>query len=70
MRELPDMPALVSLKFTSMSWTTDGRLVFLAETGGRKVVGVWKPGRARIATERVRLPAPNSGSDSFVPFYY
>jgi hypothetical protein len=63
---LPDMPAAVALKFTSMCWTGDGRLVWLAETGGRDVVAVWRPGQHRIAVRPARLPARNSGSDSFV----
>lgn len=63
---LPDMPAAVSLKSTSMSWTSGRRLVFLAESAGRDVVAVWEPGQKRISVRRVRLPARNSGSDSFV----
>jgi hypothetical protein len=63
---LPDMPADVDLKFTSMCWTRDGRLVILAETGGADVVAVWRPGDARIATRAVHLPPRTSGSDSFV----
>jgi hypothetical protein len=63
---LPDMPADVSLKFTSMSWTQDGRLVILAESGGSNVVAVWRPGDARIATRTVSLPRRYSGSDSFL----
>jgi len=63
---LPDMPAAVSLKFTSMQWTSDGRLVMLAETARRNVVAVWRPGQERIAVKRVPLPLRNSGSDSFV----
>lgn len=66
LQQLPDMPAAVRLKFTSMSWTSDGRLVFLAETHQDEVVAVWRPGQKRIAVRRVRLPARNSGSDSFV----
>lgn len=65
-QHLPDMPAAVSLKFTSMSWTSDGRLVILAETARRHVVAVWRPGQERIGARRVRLPVRNSGSDSFV----
>jgi hypothetical protein len=64
---LPDMPAAVALKFTSMQWTTDGRLVFLAETNARTVVAVWRPGQKRIRVRPIDLPARNSGSDSFVP---
>jgi hypothetical protein len=66
-RHLPDMPAIVSLKSTSWAWTSDGRLVLLAESEGATVVGVWKPGDQRIAVKRVQLPERNSGSDSFVP---
>jgi hypothetical protein len=69
-QHLPDMPAAVHLKFTSMAWTTDGRLVMLAGlsggTGGRNVVVVWKPGAKQIALRPVQLPARTSGSDSFV----
>jgi hypothetical protein len=65
-QRLPDMPADVALKFTSMSWASDGRLVLLASTAGRDVVAVWKPGKARIAVRPVKLPARNSGSDTFV----
>jgi hypothetical protein len=60
------MPAAVSLKASFMSWTNDGRLVILAESGGREVIGVWRPGDKRIAVRRVRLMQRNSGSDSFV----
>jgi hypothetical protein len=66
LRELPDTPAAVSLKFTSMQWTSDGRLVILAETAERTVVAVWRPGRKRIRVRPVRIPQRNSGSDSFV----
>ena len=65
-QQLPDMPAIVSLKFTSMQWSSDGRLVMLAETQHQDVVAVWRPGQERIAVKRVRLPLRNSGSDSFV----
>jgi hypothetical protein len=65
-KHLPDMPAEVELKFTSMCWTRDGRLVILAETAGANVVAVWRPGDARIATRAVHLPLRKSGSDSFV----
>jgi len=65
-QHLPDMPAAVALKATFMSWTSDGRLVILAESGGRELVGVWRPGDRRIAVRRVSLPRRNSGSDSFV----
>ena len=66
LQHLPDMPAAVALKFTSMSWTDDGRLVWLARTEGHDVVAVWRPGQKQIALRRLRLPVRNSGSDTFV----
>jgi hypothetical protein len=66
-RHLPDMPAIVSLKFTSWAWTSGERLVFLAETESATVVGVWKPGDQRIAVKTRPTAGANSGSDSFVP---
>jgi hypothetical protein len=67
--ELPGMPALVSLKQTSMSWTHDGRLVLLAEVpSGKDMVVVWRPGQERLAVKTVHLPErSDSGSDSFAP---
>jgi hypothetical protein len=65
--QLPGMPAFVSLKFTSMAWTHDGRLVLLGETGQRAFVAVWQPGRRRLALKTVRLPERTGGSDSFAP---
>jgi hypothetical protein len=69
---LPDMPAGVGLNFTSMAWAADGRLVLLASTGGGGdggesiLVGVWRPGEARIAVRPVELSRREGGSDSFV----
>jgi hypothetical protein len=69
-RHLPDMPAAVQLKFTSMAWASDSRLVMLARTSGpsgdRDLAAVWKLGQRQIALRLVRLPARNSGSDAFV----
>ncbi len=69
-RHLPDMPAAVHLKFTSMAWASHGRLVMLAQTDGpsgdRNLVAIWKPGQRQIALRPVRLPTRNSGSDTFV----
>lgn len=67
-RQLPGMPALVSLKDTSMAWTDDGRLVLLGESGGRDVVAVWRPGLRQLAVKTLQLPERgDSGSDSFAP---
>jgi hypothetical protein len=64
--QLPDMPAFVALKRTSMAWTPDGRLVLLAESAGADMVAVWQPGQERLAVKTVNLPdRSTSGSDSF-----
>lgn len=62
--QLPSMPALVSLKFTSIAWTTNGRLVLLAkERGGKEIIAVWRPGQQRLAIKTIRLPdGTRSGS--------
>lgn len=65
--QLPGMPAFVSLKATSMAWTADGRLVLLAESGGKEIVALWRPGQRRLAVKAVRLPKRDSGSDTFAP---
>lgn len=63
---VPGTPAAVALKFTSMTWTGDGRLVLLAQTANHDVVAVWRPGQKRLAVRSVELPERTSGSDSFV----
>jgi hypothetical protein len=69
-RHLPDMPAAVALKATSMEWAPGRRLVILAavdRAGGRRnLVAVWRPGQRQFAVRTVRLPARNSGSDTFL----
>jgi len=70
-RQLPDMPANVAVKFTSMSWTSDGRLVMLAHTptsgpASHDIVAVWRPGEKTLAVRAVHIPARESGSDSFI----
>jgi hypothetical protein len=64
--QVPDMPAFVSLKLTSMVWTDDGRLVLLAESG-RDVVATWRPGQPRLLVKELRLRERGGGSDSFAP---
>ena len=51
-RHLPDMPAHVAPKATDVEWTADGRVVILATD----VLGVWRPGEARLAVRRVKPP--------------
>jgi hypothetical protein len=67
-RQVPGMPMLVALKFTSMAWTGDGRLLLLGSFDGvGDALAVWRPGQDRLAVRRLRLPAERAGSDSFVP---
>lgn len=63
--QLPGMPAFVSLKYTNMTWTSDGRLVLLAQSDGRDLVAVWRPGERRLRVAAVALPARNGVSDTF-----
>jgi hypothetical protein len=64
--ELPDMPAFVAVKRANMAWTRDGHLVLLAESVGKDVVAVWRPGQKRLKVKTVRLPGRrNAGSDTF-----
>ena len=63
--QVPSMPALLGLKFTSHAWTHDGRLVLLGEDDRGAFVAVWRPGDAQLALKRVKLPRRGSGSDSF-----
>jgi hypothetical protein len=64
--QLPEMPADVALKDTSMAWSDDGRLVLLAESERRSLVAVWRPGDERFGVREVPLPERSGGSDSFV----
>jgi hypothetical protein len=64
---LPGMPAQVDLKFSSMAWARDGRLVLLLQGGGRTVLAVWRPGARTLPLRVVHLPEHTGGSDTFVP---
>jgi hypothetical protein len=63
---LPGLPAQVDLKFSSMAWTSDDRLVLLLQGGGRTVLAVWRPGAKTLPLRPVRLPEHTGGSDTFV----
>jgi hypothetical protein len=66
--QLPGMPVLAALKFTSMAWTGDGRLLLLGSFDGvGDALAQWRPGQDRLAVRRLQLPADRAGSDSFVP---
>jgi hypothetical protein len=62
---MPNMPALVSLKRTSITWTADGRLVLVAYSGGNDVLALWKPGDDQLATKVLHLPPRSRSSPSF-----
>ena len=61
------LPAQVALKFSSMAWTSDDRLVLLLQGGGRTVLAVWRPGSKTLPLRPVELPEHTGGSDTFVP---
>ena len=61
--QLPGMPAIAHLKFTSFAWAPDGRLVLLSQDAG--IVAVWRPGQKQLALRHLRLPRPSGGSDAF-----
>jgi hypothetical protein len=65
-RRLPGMPLITAVKFMSMAWTGDGRLVLAGdfERFG-EALAVWRPGQDRLAVKRLALPG-YAGSDSFV----
>ena len=54
---LPGYPAQVDIKFSDIAWTSDNRLVIVAHGGGRAVLGIWRPGQARLPLRT--LPARN-----------
>jgi hypothetical protein len=64
----PACPLITAVKFMSMAWTDDGRLVLAGdfERFG-KALAVWRPGQDHLAVKRLPLPDP-AGSDSFVPW--
>ncbi|MDX6563991.1 MAG: hypothetical protein QOD65_3805 [Gaiellales bacterium] len=63
---LPGLPAQVDLKFSSMAWTSDDRLVLLLQGGGRTVLAIWRPGTNTLPLRPVQLPEHTGGSDTFV----
>ena len=50
---LPAYPARVDIKFSDIAWTPDGRLVIIAQGGGRTVLGLWKPGQTTLLLRTV-----------------
>jgi hypothetical protein len=67
-RHLPGMPLITGVKFMSMAWTADGRLLLAGDFDQvGKALAVWRPGQDRLAVKRLPLPEA-AGSDSFVPW--
>ena len=64
---VPGFPAQMDLKFSSMAWTRDNRLVMLIHAEDTTRIGVYRPGAAAVALRTVDVPATTGGSDSFVP---
>ena len=62
--EVPGFPALELLKFSTIAWTADGRLVVASTGPGRTVVGVWRPGQPTMA---LRTVPPLHGYTAVVP---
>ena len=60
---LPGYPARVDIKFSDIAWTSDERLVIIAQGGGRTVLGVWKPGQTTLRLRTV----PSRDGYHFVP---
>jgi hypothetical protein len=63
--QVPGMPAFISLKRTSLEWTSDGRLVLLGDDHRGEFVAVWRPGERHLRIKSIKLPQRTSGSDSF-----
>jgi hypothetical protein len=65
-RRLPGMPLITAVKFMSMEWTGDGRLVLVGDFDRfGEAMAVWRPGQDHLAIKRLKLPEYD-GSDTFV----
>jgi hypothetical protein len=65
-RRLPGMPLITAVKFMSMEWTDDGRLVLVGDFDRfGEALATWRPGQDHPAIRRLDLP-DYDGSDSFV----
>ena len=66
---VPAFPILEHLKFSSVAWSADGRLIIVAQGGAfnqpdaRTVIGVWRPGERSV---RVRAVPALDGYSQFV----
>ena len=71
---LPGFPAQESVKFSDMAWTSDDRLVVVAESIAsiaqnttRAVLGVWQPGQTTLPLRSIPTLANSGGYSEFVP---
>jgi hypothetical protein len=64
-RRLPGTPLITAVKFMSLEWTGDGRLVLVGDFDRfGEALAVWRPGQDHLAVRRLDLPAYD-GSDAF-----
>ncbi len=61
---VPGFPILEHLKFSDIAWTSDHRLVVVAQGHGRTAIGVWHPGSTHL---RVGTVPQLAGYSQFVP---
>ena len=62
---LPAMPVPVALKFTSMAWADDGRLLLLGSfDGAGDALAVWRPGQDQLVIRPI--PLPEDRADTFM----
>ena len=61
---VPGFPILEHLKFSDIAWTSDHRLVVVAQGDGRTAIGIWRPGSAHL---RVGPTPQLAGYSQFVP---
>jgi hypothetical protein len=61
---VPGFPILDYLKFSGIAWTSDHRLVAVAQGGGRTTIGVWRPGSGHL---RVGTVPHLAGYSQLVP---
>jgi hypothetical protein len=51
------MPLITAVKFKSMAWTGDGRLVLAGDCDRfGKALAMWRPGQGHLAVKRLALP--------------
>lgn len=63
---VPGFPAQIRLKFSSMAWADDGRLVMLLSDDRGTRIGTYRPGDRSVALRHIELPAGSDGGQ-FVP---